>query len=844
MPSGKLCQAYGCNNRSGNKKGVRFHYFPENEDICKQWVVNIRNKNLDKLKHSDLRKRHRVVCSEHFNDDQYVYPELRHDPACRLLKSAVPNVVNASIKPKRKSPKKRVNLSPVSTIQPIDSIKTNVDQLTTYNNDVIIKIKQKYKNSISNLSKKKCAIKRLRAKLQAQSKLVKSCKSCDSFNQLPKTVYRFIESQLQHTSRKKWKPHDIQLALGIKFRSTSAYKYLQAQGFSLPSIRTLQRNVQSVMVNCGPCVNLLSSVAEKINSMEPCDRIATLSFDAMSISPAIRYESHKDEVCGYEDVGLNKKSLQIADQGMIAMLRGVRSKWKQVIGYYLIKHSVKQDRFLAIVNDCLTKCHKHGIEIIALVCDQETTQFAALRSQGVSPDHPYLVHPCSGQKVFVVIDIPHCLKNTRNSLHRGYVIHFDGNKKASWKYLVQLFDLENKSTLKLAPKLKPVHFNLPPGKNMRVNLAAQVLSRSVGKAIRTYVHFNLMPSEALETAEFVEQINDLFDILNSNSSLSKGLKCAIKATFGNKRKEYLERCKIWISKWSFLNTSMKNTHLSFPIAWQISISSICFIADYLINIRKFRFVTTRRYTQDHVENLFSLVRSHNGPNENPEYHQFRSAIKSCSVSHLLQPTNKNTNCEADNDHNLISFSSELQNETMTSVSNDQDRPIQSNSVDVTIEEILNDDSHVFNFIEEECLSYIGGYLISKITIDCDHCKSLLTDSILSSEFLKHKQYRFAISGLIQPSKRFLNVLKECEMDFRSNIFSAIMYGSVLRYLSEKCRFAFKDCTNHEHDWQIKLKSLFLRTRIHHFCKQQVRKLKEKQTEIRSTKRKLKKFSCA
>ena len=101
-----------------------------------------------------------------------------------------------------------------------------------------------------------------------------------------------------------------------------------------------------------------------------------------------------------------------------------------------------------------------------------------------------------------MIDVPHCLKNTRNVLFRHYTILYE-NRMVEWGHVLKLHDLERssdaKAQLRLAPRLKSVHVNLPMGKNMRVDIAAETLSRTTGKAIRTYVHFERMSSAALDT---------------------------------------------------------------------------------------------------------------------------------------------------------------------------------------------------------------------------------------------------------------------------------------------------------------------------------------------------------
>lgn len=50
---------------------------------------------------------------------------------------------------------------------------------------------------------------------------------------------------------------------------------------------------------------------------------------------------------------------------------------------------------------------------------------------------------------------------------------------------------------------------------MRVNLAAQVLSRTVAAGIFTHSTLGLLPPEAVHTAEFIYKIDQLFDLFNS-----------------------------------------------------------------------------------------------------------------------------------------------------------------------------------------------------------------------------------------------------------------------------------------------------------------------------------------
>jgi hypothetical protein len=69
-----------------------------------------------------------------------------------------------------------------------------------------------------------------------------------------------------------------------------------------------------------------------------------LAFDPMSLSEALFYNEHIEKVFGFEDVGKLGRTEKIANQGLVAALRGILGTWKLPISFYLIRDSPSQDR--------------------------------------------------------------------------------------------------------------------------------------------------------------------------------------------------------------------------------------------------------------------------------------------------------------------------------------------------------------------------------------------------------------------------------------------------------------------------------------------------------------------
>ena len=87
-----------------------------------------------------------------------------------------------------------------------------------------------------------------------------------------------------------------------------------------------------------------------------------------------------------------------------------------------------------------------------------------------------------------------------------------------WSLSSHLYHDDLESGLKLVNKLTSDHINLTPYSLMRVRLAAQVLSETVGNVLN---HFG---PEAAGTAEFCLRIDTFFDCLNVRNTKEHELK--------------------------------------------------------------------------------------------------------------------------------------------------------------------------------------------------------------------------------------------------------------------------------------------------------------------------------
>ena len=88
---------------------------------------------------------------------------------------------------------------------------------------------------------------------------------------------------------------------------------------------------------------------------------------------------------------------------------------------------------------------------------------------------------------------------------------------AKLEHLKQLYNLDSQSPIRLVPKWSDDHFLFPRSKKMKVNLACHTFSHTAAVALKTCVAEKQLAVEALDTSLFVETVNNMWDLVNSNT---------------------------------------------------------------------------------------------------------------------------------------------------------------------------------------------------------------------------------------------------------------------------------------------------------------------------------------
>ncbi|KAL8564749.1 hypothetical protein ACOMHN_003595 [Nucella lapillus] len=188
--------------------------------------------------------------------------------------------------------------------------------------------------------------------------------------------------------KKKWINWDtekeaMELCLAVYFRSTSAYAVLRSVGFQLPHPRTLRRRFSTVLTGVGLCQSLFEMMRLRTLALEEHEKRVTLSLDGRTLTKALTYNHHRDELVGFVNCGEHHQSDEIADQAILVMIRGLTLKWKQVLEYFVAKHNLATPTLTAIISEIVRTVTGIGLYVDAIVMDQESCQWKWMKDMGV-----------------------------------------------------------------------------------------------------------------------------------------------------------------------------------------------------------------------------------------------------------------------------------------------------------------------------------------------------------------------------------------------------------------------------------------------------------------------------
>ncbi len=448
-----------------------------------------------------------------------------------------------------------------------------------------------------------------------------------------------------------------------------------------------------------------------------------------------------------------------------------------------------------LITTALHLCKENGLRVRGVTFDGAPINFTALNILGCQLNGSYdamvtkFEFPETEHQIHAIPDPCHMLKLARNALATFGAFKFN-DQLIEWRYIDQLHTMQDKIGLKFANKLSKTHIEWEKNK-MKVKLAAQTLSASVADALQ-FLRDTGVPEFANcgPTIEFIRNIDRLFDFLNGRNPFGTGFK---KPIYGNNI-EYLKIKIIPLVKYLFSLNDPNGMPLyrggrkTFVIGFAAAVKSIFSIAELLLlpNDSYFKYLLTYRFSQDHIELLFSRIRKRFGNNNNPTVREFKTAMKQILMKNSISASSAG-NCIAMDGHicgGIFDIKWPKKNTEPLMCDNDEidtEDDVNEDQILDQIDQLIDlGNSEFYAIATNNILYYVSGFVVRKLVkkISCVGCIEKLlwkrSDHDYCSlnpalKFLNMKNR----GGLIHPSHDVFRIVQRTNNEIKLKITNAV-----------------------------------------------------------------------
>ena len=336
------------------------------------------------------------------------------------------------------------------------------------------------------------------------------------------------------------------------------------------------------------------------------ERYVTILFDEMKIQENLVWDKHSGELIAFADLG----DVNIN----YAILENV-----QKLGTHVLVFLVK-----SVANPLSYSSRTFATDGITDGVSQNTKFFRMHKYLCGDSDADVIYRSKNIQTkelrfIYFFADAPHLVKTVRNCLYhsgsgRGTRYIWNNGFFLLRSHIARLYYEDLESGLKFVNKLTSDHINLTYYSVMRVNLAAQVLSETVGKVLN-----NFGPEEAEGTGQFCITMDKFFDCLKVQNTREhiitrkpflKPYESVDDIRFAW-LDEFLQYFKLWEESIEARNDAYytDNTKSKMSVLWQsyeglqITVLSFKEACKFLLQ-QGIPYILSERFCQDDLENYF------------------------------------------------------------------------------------------------------------------------------------------------------------------------------------------------------------------------------------------------
>ncbi|XP_047041454.1 uncharacterized protein LOC124645663 [Helicoverpa zea] len=268
-----------------------------------------------------------------------------------------------------------------------------------------------------------------------------------------------------------------------------------------------------------------------------------------------------------------------------------------------------------------------------------------------------------------------------------------------------------------------------------------------------------MPTEALATANLISSMDDLFDGVNASTpDLRRGKIFSTNIKHNTGHLQMFDKMKFFFKTLEFLgcrgNPPSKDgwiwTLNGLEMVWKILSAKHTTV----------KSLSTRRFQQDPLENLFGCIRFNCGSNSNPTVAQFVAGLKTAVISNMAHTSSGN--CELDSNSAIITnFKKLLTPATDMHTETEQSESVIENEIEENIISSLEQNLEEGSSELQAC-AYVCGFIIKKYKNICKNCKNILVSETPEEvhNFIEFKNYDSVKNSLTYASKNLIDCVEK------------------------------------------------------------------------------------
>ncbi|XP_075713521.1 DNA transposase THAP9 isoform X2 [Rhinoderma darwinii] len=632
------CAASGCKSRytlEAREKGITFHRFPRsNPALLDKWCRAM--KRATSTGELWMPSRYQRLCSLHFQQSCFDTT----GQTKRLRDDVIPSIFNFP-QNTQKSEESECRVLEISTppsndilvvteiengVPEVVNVLTNADASVYYQVQLqdhpyfipdIDTLKKKLQASEDSRAQKE---KELRNAKDREKRLRQTCLSI--YRELIKRnllsshllnilqPYEDIPLELFKKPESEYSAQQRMFSLTLQLNDPLSYKYLRKETkLPLPGPRRLRQWLKSD--RGGPGINslVLKALIQKKQTHPQLYTQVSLAMGTFSIQQSVAFDSHRNGLVGFVNLGEGSGSQDVANEVLMFMLVGTVGHWNVPIAYFYVKTLTPQAQKQLLIHVLHELCEK-SFEVVAVSMDRHPRNEEMCTMLGCAFTDPWELQthfslPNRDYRYYVVFDVGNELQTITNMMKElGSILSTEG--VITWHYITDLMNL---------PRMFPLVGEM---KLVKMTLLCNKISDTVANALQFIQELNSENSHGFRAIIiFIQIIGRLFDICNSSSVRLQGDKGPINQANLDQKLQVLQETREYLLT---LTTCDNDFLFQTSRAWctvglLVNIASLTELLPRLLMDHD--CITTYRFRTHHLKEFINCVRSTGGSDVRP-----------------------------------------------------------------------------------------------------------------------------------------------------------------------------------------------------------------------------------